>query len=69
MNINNVNLISAVIYTGLSLVISFVFLAITFLGDYTWVARLGGSTWVFILSMIVLMPLVIPYVKKRTHFK
>jgi hypothetical protein len=42
------------------------FLAATTLrGDYTWVARLGGSAWVFLLSMIILMPTVTPWVRKR----
>ncbi len=67
MKTQNVSLISAVLYIGLSLVISFVFFAVSLLGDYAWVARAGGSAWVFILSMIVLMPLVIPNVKKRMH--
>jgi len=29
------------------------------------VLRLGGAGWVFFLSMIILMPTVIPWVKRR----
>lgn len=49
--------ISALIYTSLSLMTSGTFLAVTVAGNYTWVARLGGAAWVFGLSMIVLMPI------------
>jgi hypothetical protein len=34
-------------------------------GDYGWVARAGGSAWVFLLSMIIFMPTVTPLVRKR----
>ena len=61
-----VGLISALLYTGVSILASGVFLAMTvFTGDYGWVARLGGSAWVFLLSMIILMPTVTPWVKRR----
>lgn len=58
---------AAIIYTGISLALALLFLFITFLDgrSYTVVARIGGTIWVFILSMIITMPLVIPYVKKR----
>ena len=61
----NVGLISALIYTGISLTAAGVFLGITLAGDYSWVARIGGTAWVFLLAMIVLMPVVKPLVKKR----
>ncbi len=35
-------------------------LATLLTGDYDWVARLGGASWVFLLSMIILLPIVIP---------
>ena len=58
--------ISALIYTATSLLGAVAFLAATTLrGDYDWVARLGGAGWVFLLSMIILMPTVTPWVKKR----
>ena len=69
MKSSRAGLISAVIYTGLSLVISLVFLAATLRGNYTWVARIGGAAWVFLLFMIVLMPLIIPWVKRRVGEK
>ncbi len=59
-------LVSALLYTGASLLAAGMFLAVTvFTGDYGWVARLGGATWVFVLSMIILMPTVTPWVKRR----
>ena len=57
--------IGALIYLGTSGLTAGLFLTITLAGDYSWVARLGGSAWIFMLSNIVLMPLVIPAVKKR----
>ncbi|MDO8579103.1 MAG: hypothetical protein Q7R50_08015 [Dehalococcoidales bacterium] len=61
----NIALQSALIYTGISLVAAVIFFLATLPGNYTAVERLGGSTWVFILAMIILMPVVIPMVKKR----
>lgn len=65
MNISSVGFVSAVIYTAISLVVAGLFLAFTLAGEYTWVARLGGAAWVFLLSMIVSMPVITPMVKKR----
>lgn len=58
---------SLVIYTALSLAITLIFLGVTWVNGntYTAVARVGGMVWVFILSMIVFMPIVIPVVKKK----
>jgi hypothetical protein len=59
-------LLGGTIYTGLSLAAAAAFLLVTVLtGDYGWVARLGGAVWLFVLSMIILMPVVIPRVKRR----
>lgn len=59
-------LISAMLYTGVSLLAGGTFLAVTvFAGDYGWAARLGGAAWVFLLSMIILMPTVTPWLKRR----
>ena len=58
---------SAVIYTGMSLVLSVVFILITLRGNFTLVEVFGGSVWIFILSMIILMPIIIPYVKKKSQ--
>jgi hypothetical protein len=65
MKSRNVGLISAITYTGISVIIAGIFLAITLSGDYSWVARGGGTAWVFFLSMIILMPLVISYYKRK----
>ncbi|MBI2305386.1 MAG: hypothetical protein HYU86_11655 [Chloroflexi bacterium] len=59
------SIISAAIYLGISLTAALIFLGVTLMGNYTWVARIGGSLWIFLLSNIVLMPVVIPWVKKR----
>ena len=62
----NVGLISAAVYTVVSALAAGAFFAITVLtGDYSWVARVGGSAWVFGLSMIILMPTVTPWLRKR----
>ena len=61
----NINLISAIIYTGISLIIAGLFLLGTLRGQFSLVERAGGAFWVFLLSMIILMPIVIPLVKQR----
>lgn len=58
--------VSAAIYTSVSTLAAGIFFAVTVLtGDYSWVARVGGSVWVFLLSMIILMPTVTPWVRRR----
>ena len=62
----NVGLISAAVYTVVSALAAGAFFAITVLtGEYSWVARVGGSAWVFGLSMIILMPTVTPWLRRR----
>lgn len=61
----NVNTMSAVIYLGISLIAAGLFLLATAPGGYTVVERFGGAGWVFFLSTIILMPVIIPMVKKR----
>ena len=62
----NVGLISAVVYMTVSALAGGIFFAATVLtGDYSWVARIGGSAWVFLLSMIILMPTVTPWLRRR----
>jgi len=61
----NTNLISAVIYTGISLLAAGLFIVATLVGKYTPVERLGGAAWVFLLSMIILMPVIIPLVRRK----
>ncbi|MBC7347715.1 MAG: hypothetical protein H5U00_09755 [Clostridia bacterium] len=58
---------SALIYLVISFGAALVFLLATLVTgkDYTPVARVGGAAWVFLLTMIITMPLVIPAMKKR----
>lgn len=58
---------ASAVYTTVSLVITLLFLGITLVDGktYTAVARIGGMIWVFVLSMIVTMPIVIPAVKNK----
>lgn len=66
MKIDSVGFKSAVIYTGISVLASGLFFVVTLLGDYNWVTRIGGTGWVFLLFMIILMPIITPIVKKRS---
>ncbi len=61
----NVGLVSAIGYTGLSLLAGALFVVATLGSKYTAVERFGGAGWVFFLCMIILMPVVTPIVKKR----
>jgi hypothetical protein len=56
---------SAMIYVPLSLGTALVFLlASSVFGSYPLVAKLGGSLWVGLLSLIVSMPIVTTRVKR-----
>lgn len=57
---------SALIYLPISVGTALLFfLAATLTGNYPIVARLGGTIWVGLLSLIVSMPVVISRVKKQ----
>jgi hypothetical protein len=57
---------SALIYLPISIGLALLFLlGTTFTGNYPLVARIGGTIWVGLLSLIVSMPLVITRVKKQ----
>ena len=56
---------SALIYLPISVGAALLFLLAATLGDSPLVARIGGTIWVGILSLIVTMPIVIGRVKKR----
>ena len=59
---------SALIYIPTSLGAALLFLLLsTLIGDYPLVARLGGTVWVALLSLIVSMPIVISRVKKNAR--
>ena len=65
MDENKLGTISALWYTGISVALAVAFFLITGMGKYDVVARYGGAIWVFILTMIITMPVIIPWVKKR----
>ena len=59
---------SALIYIPISLGSALLFLLIsTFTGDYPIVARMGGTVWVALLSLIVSMPIVISRIKRASQ--
>ncbi|MDA8211300.1 MAG: hypothetical protein M0021_05400 [Clostridia bacterium] len=64
MNESKLATISAFWYTGISVVLAVAFFLGTGVGKYDLVARYGGAVWVFILTMIITMPVIIPWVKK-----
>ncbi len=58
--------LAAVIYLGIaSLVALAFFVGASVLGRHTATAIYGGTAWVFLLTLIVSMPLVIPFVRAR----
>ena len=58
--------LSIAVSAGLSLAGACAFLLVTLLtGDYGWVARLGGAVWVFVLAVIILLPTVMPMIRRR----
>lgn len=61
---------SVLIYLPISIGAALLFLlAATLTGDYPLIARIGGTIWVGLLSLIVSMPIVISRVKKQLHGK
>jgi hypothetical protein len=59
---------SALIYIPITLGSALLFLLVsTFTGDYPLVARVGGTVWIALLSLIVSMPIVISKVKKSSR--
>jgi hypothetical protein len=61
----SVGLVSAVFYLGISLAAAGLFILAATPSTHTPVERIGGAAWVFFLSVIILMPVVIPIVKRR----
>ena len=57
--------ISTVISAAISVTAAGLFLVATLAGEYTLVERIGGAVWVLLLSIIILIPVVTPLVKKR----
>ena len=56
--------LSAIIYISVSLILAGAFLGVSSVLKYPYVARYGGTVWVFLLSMIITMPTITPLVKK-----
>ncbi len=66
MSLKTASRVSAVVYTGFSLLLALLFYLLSGLKpDIDQIARIGGAVWVFILSMIISMPMVIPYFNKK----
>jgi len=61
----NAGLVSAALYTSGSLIAAATFAAAAGLAGEDAVAVLGGAFWVFILSMIILMSTVTPWLTGR----
>ncbi|HAM54213.1 MAG TPA: hypothetical protein DD417_00880 [Elusimicrobia bacterium] len=62
--------LSALWYLGISLAVVAVFLILVrWVGGYPAAAIYGGAVWSFLLSMIVTMPVVTSYVKRRARGK
>jgi hypothetical protein len=60
--------LSALGYTGISLVVVGVFLILVrVVGGYPPAAIYGGAVWSFLLSMIVTMPVVTAHFKRRAR--
>ena len=57
--------ISMVISGAISVVAAGLFLLATLAGEYTLVERIGGVGWVLLLSMIILLPVITPLVKRK----
>lgn len=60
---------SALIYLPISIGTALLFLVAASVGDYPTVARIGGTVWVGLLSLIVSMPIVISRVKKQMQMQ
>jgi len=61
---------SALIYLPISIGAALLFLmTASVLGDYPTVAKVGGTVWVGLLSLIVSMPIVTSRVKKQWRSK
>ena len=62
---DNVNTVSAVIYTASASLAAVVLFGLATAAGYGWVALIGGTGWVFLLTMIILMPIVPSLLRER----
>ncbi len=59
---------SAMIYLPVAMGVALAFLlAANLVGNYPLVAKIGGTVWVGLLSLIVSMPIVTSYVKRKSQ--
>ena len=63
---DNINTVSAVVYTACASLAAVVLFGVATAADYNWVARIGGAGWVFLLTMIILMPIVPSLLRARS---
>ena len=61
----SVSFMSKAVSAGISVAGTGFFFVYTAAGEYTMVERIGGAGWVLLLSMIILIPVVTPLMKKR----
>ena len=66
---DNVNTVSAVVYTACAALAAAVLFAVATAAGYNWVARIGGAGWVFMLIMVILMPTVPSLLRGRVGQK
>ncbi len=59
--------LAAAVYLGLSSLAALAFVGLATLKGEAWSARLIGGVWVFLLTAIILMPVVIPWVRKHAE--
>jgi len=60
--------LSIALSAGFSAAGASAFLLVTLLtGDYGWVGRTGGTVWIFVLAMIILLPTVMPLMRSRAE--
>ncbi len=62
---DNVNSVSVVIYTASASLAAVILFGLAIAAGYDWVARIGGAGWVFLLTMIILMPIVPSLLRER----
>lgn len=61
-------MLAALLYLGASFAAAVIFWFVTtFTGSYSATARYGGAAWVFLLTLIVVMPVVIPRIGRRAR--
>ena len=58
---------SALIYLPFSIGIALLFLLAATLGGYPFIARIGGTVWIWVLSLIVTTPIVTTWVKRHVR--